>query len=115
MASRAAEWWTNTNLEESARRCDVCVANCLAWANRCEEALPIFEEHAAADPSNPGLWQAVAQVSACLGDRAAAREALDRAVGLTEQAEADPWTVPLRRARVAAELGDRRRGPAVFA
>jgi tetratricopeptide (TPR) repeat protein len=107
MATRAAEWWQNTNLVEGAGRCDVCTANCLSWAGRCQEALPVFQEHAAADPSNPGLWQGVAHVSACLGDRAAAQEALDRAVDLTEQTEADPWTVPLRRARVAAELGDR--------
>jgi len=107
MADRAAEWWATTNLVDSATFCDFCYAVCLLSADRVEEALPIFQETAAADPSNPRRWFPVAIAAARLGDLAALEDATSRLEQLGALAPEDPEEWAEERANLAAWLGDR--------
>lgn len=104
MADRGVEWWTTTNLaEQGTEPCDVCVGECLLWADRYQEALAVFAEHADTKPGS--AWQA-AVAAAFLGDRAT----VDRFETLAEQLGelgGKPWFATETRAWIAAALGDR--------
>jgi len=105
MAERAAEWWSDTTIVNDADECDLCLAECLFWADRVEEALPIFRELAATE-RYAAVYLALSE--ARLGNRDSAEQVMDRAIKEFYEVEgARVWNKPLNRARLAAELGDR--------